>query len=185
MQLLRRVAAQKQCKWIPGRQGSGYEKVVCQMRSPTTYNPTTGDLADSHIVSEEVYRSLCLITRTEPIARLLLDDRIDETIRSLPSCSGSDSYFLRCGPGISIPPHTDPARPGFEHHRLNVVLSTDHVGGDVSVDGHRVEWQAGDALIFRPDLLQHEVSTVTSGQRLLWSVGCTIPVSETAAAAAR
>ena len=173
-----RLLAEEQCTWIPGRQGGGYEKIICQLRSPTTHNPTTGSLFASQLVSAEVYRSLCLITNSEARSEAGAASwrHLDEWIRRLPSSAGSDAYFLRCGPGVSVPPHTDPSRPELEHHRLNVVLSTAHEGGDVTIDGEKVEWEPGDALIFRPDLSNHEVSTVKSGQRLIWSVGCVLPV---------
>ena len=135
-----RLLAEEQCTWIPGRQGGGYEKIICQLRSPTTHNPTTGSLFASQLVSAEVYRSLCLITNSEARSEAGAASwrHLDEWIRRLPSSAGSDAYFLRCGPGVSVPPHTDPSRPELEHHRLNVVLSTAHEGGDVTIDGARV-----------------------------------------------
>ena len=176
LRTLQELAAAEDRSWVMGRQGSGYEKVACQIRMPDS--GITGDLVDSKFVSALVYRCLCLMTTTDPTqgaAQLQSPEDYDRLIRTLPCTGGSDSYFLRCGPGIAIPPHTDPSTPGFEHHRLNVVLSTEHEGGNVTIAGEEVVWEAGDALIFRPDLRLHDVSTVTSGQRLLWSVGCLLP----------
>ena len=90
-------------------------------------------------------------------------EEYDLQIRGLPSAAGSDCYLLRAGPGVLIPPHVDAAKPGFEHHRLNVALSDEHEGGDVTIEGAKVELHLGDALVFRPDIQLHAVSEVTAG----------------------
>ena len=130
--------------------------------SPTTHNQP---LAAFRLATRERrgVQKPCLITNSEARSEAGAASwrHLDEWIRRLPSSAGSDAYFLRCGPGVSVPPHTDPSRPELEHHRLNVVLSTAHEGGDVTIDGEKVEWEPGDALIFRPDLSNHEVSTVS------------------------
>ncbi len=33
-----------------------------------------------------------------------------------------DSYLLRYPPGTGVTTHTDPVQPGFEHHRINIIL---------------------------------------------------------------
>ncbi len=81
-----------------------------------------------------------------------------------------DVYLIRYSDGSFIPPHRDPAEHGRQHRRLNALLTPAHSGGDLTIDGHRIELAIGDAVLFEPDRETHEVSRVV-GSRLLFSVG--------------
>lgn len=86
-----------------------------------------------------------------------------------------DAWLLRYPVGAYLFPHTDPSAEGFEHVRLNAVV-TDSVGGTVIVGDSALTLTAGDAYVFRPDLLPHSVTPVLTGSRLVLSVGANIPV---------
>ncbi len=81
-----------------------------------------------------------------------------------------DTYLIRYQDGSSIPPHTDAARHGRRHRRINAVLEQATSGGELYVDGAKIELAVGDAVLFFPDQEVHAV-TVVSGRRLLFSVG--------------
>lgn len=101
-------------------------------------------------------------------------------------CLGYDAYFLKFGIGSRIPPHVDPvpAASNTQHWRLNALL-TEHGGGRVRLGGTcdgdyvdvgvELDLEVGDAVVFRPDAVRHSVAEVTSGERLVWSVGCLLP----------
>ena len=84
-----------------------------------------------------------------------------------------DVYLIRYADGSSIPPHTDTAQHGRRHRRINAVLEQARAGGELFVDGAKVELAVGDAVLFFPDHELHEVTRVT-GSRLLFSVGAWI-----------
>lgn len=86
---------------------------------------------------------------------------------------GWDSYLLRYLPGAFVPPHTDPPLlKGFGHLRLNAIVQQGERGGQFLLEGESVALSAGDAILFRPDLLRHAVSRLEAGRRLVLSVGC-------------
>ncbi|MFI5296509.1 MAG: hypothetical protein ACHREM_00305 [Polyangiales bacterium] len=85
-----------------------------------------------------------------------------------------DCYLIRYGVGASIPPHVDPAPEGQEHHRINCV-ATAAQGGALLVRHHPVALYSRDAYVFRPDLELHEVTLVTRGERLVFSLGTLLP----------
>jgi hypothetical protein len=86
---------------------------------------------------------------------------------------GHDAWLLRYPDGSSIPPHTDPPlRDGARHARLNALIAAPPTGGVLRLDDTVVDLAPGDAVVFYPDRVQHQVSTVTGGERWLWSVGC-------------
>ena len=82
-----------------------------------------------------------------------------------------DEYLLRYLEGAHIPPHVDDTLFGVEHHRVNVLLEHADEGGELFFDGERIELDECDAVVFRPDIILHEVKPVTKGRRLLWTVG--------------
>jgi hypothetical protein len=84
-----------------------------------------------------------------------------------------DVYFIRYLDGAYIPPHTDPAQHGRSHRRLNAVLTQATSGGALLVAGEPVTLGVGDAVVFSPDRVSHEVTRV-GGTRLLFSVGAWI-----------
>lgn len=86
---------------------------------------------------------------------------------------GHDAWLLRYPEATSIPPHTDPAlRDGARHARLNAIIAAPPSGGVLALDDTLIELGLGDAVVFYPDRVQHQVSTVTGGERWIWSVGC-------------
>lgn len=85
---------------------------------------------------------------------------------------GHDVWLLRYPPGSHIPPHVDPPLVGGAYHaRLNAVIVAPPAGGMLVIDGVEVALAVGDAVVFRPDVERHAVTT-TQGERLVWSVGC-------------
>jgi hypothetical protein len=86
---------------------------------------------------------------------------------------GHDAWLLRYPDGASIPPHVDPPlAAGARHARLNAIIAAPPAGGVLRLDGEVVELAPGDAVVFRPDRVRHEVSAVRGGERWVWSVGC-------------
>jgi len=116
--------------WVPGRQGTGYERA--SVRGPA---------------------SKCLAE-----LGVSLDTRHDE-------------YLLRYPEGAFIPPHVGDALFGVGHYRINVLLEHAAEGGELFFDGERIELDECDEVVFRPDIILHEVKPVTKGRRLLWTVG--------------
>jgi hypothetical protein len=86
-----------------------------------------------------------------------------------------DAYLLFYPAGSAIPAHTDPAAPDHTHHRLNALVIAPPSGGALALLGQVVPLFVGDAVVFRPDEVKHEVSAVVGGERLVWSVGCWRP----------
>lgn len=82
-----------------------------------------------------------------------------------------DAYLLRYADGSFIPPHRDPTRHG-KHLRLNAVVQASAPGsGELRLDGAVFDLDIGDAVVFRSDQIEHQVSLVV-GERLMLSVGC-------------
>jgi hypothetical protein len=79
-----------------------------------------------------------------------------------------DLYLLRFPEGCEVPPHTDKVDSG-KHYRLNIVLKQAKSGGEFICQtpiycSKRIK-------LFRPDLCEHAVTRVTSGNRYLLSIG--------------
>tara|TARA_A200000113_G_C8606219_1_gene271021 strand:+ start:149 stop:490 length:342 start_codon:yes stop_codon:yes gene_type:complete len=81
-----------------------------------------------------------------------------------------DCYILKYPEKSYIPPHTDPIE-GHKHFRLNIVLKKAAVGGNVYYFKTRCY---NRIMLFRPDAVEHEVSQVTRGTRIVLSVGLAI-----------
>lgn len=84
-----------------------------------------------------------------------------------------DAWLLRYPVGSEIPVHTDPPAPGLHHVRLNALAITGS-GGVLYIDGAEVPLDGGDAYLFRPDLMRHQVTRVEQNERLMWSVGANV-----------
>ena len=84
-----------------------------------------------------------------------------------------DVYLIRYRDGTHITPHVDDAQHGKRHRRINAVLTTAKAGGELWIDGARIDLAVGDAVRFYPDREVHEVTRVV-GTRLLFSVGAWI-----------
>lgn len=81
-----------------------------------------------------------------------------------------DCHILRYKKHSYIPPHIDPAPPGFKHYRLNVVIKSCKLGGELKLD-HQPQFQLGPIVVFRPDINVHSVSEVYEGTRYVFSIG--------------
>ena len=132
--------------WMPGRQGTGYEKLdlVAALRD--------GVIEDHRTFIEDGI--------TAARAALGVD-----------SSRGWDAYLLRYRGGAFVPEHRDPTTE-LCHLRLNVLLLEASKGtGVLRLAGQAWEGSAGDGVLFRPDAVPHEVSRV-EGERFVLSVGC-------------
>jgi hypothetical protein len=72
-----------------------------------------------------------------------------------------DVYLIKIPVGCGIPEHTDPAAPGYEHHRLNIALKSPCIGtGKMHVKGPAKIFLGGRGILFRPDLYKHRMDPV-------------------------
>ncbi len=84
-----------------------------------------------------------------------------------------DAYLIRYQQGDFIPAHRDlSALADKRHHRLNAMVSPADEGGHFVVGGHTLDFPVGAAVDFFPDEEEHEVTPITRGQRIVFSVGC-------------
>ncbi|HSX23317.1 MAG TPA: hypothetical protein VLE97_11140 [Gaiellaceae bacterium] len=84
-----------------------------------------------------------------------------------------DAYLIRYQEGDFIPLHKDEAAFfGKRHRRLNAMVERAGAGGKLFIDGKPIELAVGEAIDFFPDEDEHEVTAVTQGRRILFSVGC-------------
>ncbi|OUL56381.1 hypothetical protein [Pseudoalteromonas ulvae] len=79
-----------------------------------------------------------------------------------------DLYLLKFPEGCEVPPHTDKVQCG-RHYRLNVVLKAAKSGGDFICDSSIINTRR--IKLFRPDLCEHSVTKVESGNRYVFSLG--------------
>lgn len=142
------VALAARGAWTGGRQGTGYEKAAL---------PPASEL------SAAVVR---LLERAQAA--------VDPGGRA---AHRQDAWLLRYPRGASVPRHVDPPLDGgLAHVRLNLLVRAPERGGLLRCDGTEVALTAGDAVLFRPDVVVHEVSAVEVGTRLVLSVGANVPV---------
>ncbi len=117
------------------------------------------------------YEKLDIKRRPDPLLRTLIRDSlarhgIDRTNDHW------DAVLLRYPPGSYIPRHRDEASIfGLTHQRLNAIVTKPNEGGVLIMAGQEVPMRAGDAILFRPDAVDHEVTTC-GDERLIFSVGC-------------
>jgi predicted 2-oxoglutarate/Fe(II)-dependent dioxygenase YbiX len=84
-----------------------------------------------------------------------------------------DAYLIRYRQGDFIPPHKDEAAlPGKRHRRVNAMVAPAGAGGELRIGGRAIDLPVGTAVDFFPDEEEHEVTPVTEGRRILFSVGC-------------
>lgn len=88
-----------------------------------------------------------------------------------------DAYLIKYTDGTFVPPHKDPAEiSNMRHTRINTLLKRPDSGGEFKLHEtphgtySSAKHQEGDAIIFYPDKLVHEVTKV-EGTRLVLSVG--------------
>ncbi len=82
-----------------------------------------------------------------------------------------DMWLLRYPKGSCVPPHRDEAVFGLRHKRINAMLTLPEYGGHFIADGERVDLRVGDAVMFYPDSVTHEVTKVVTDSRLVLSIG--------------
>jgi hypothetical protein len=80
-----------------------------------------------------------------------------------------DLYLLKFKVGSWIPPHIDPVC-FLNHYRLNIILKEAKEGG---VFKGKCIFETKRIKFFRPDIVEHSVSTITKGSRLVLSIGFT------------
>jgi hypothetical protein len=93
-------------------------------------------------------------------------DLLARALRRLGMVARFDSFFLHYDDGDSCPPHRDRR----SRRRLNVLLRAPTAGGILVIEHQPIEMGVGDAVVFEPQRLLHEVTRV-HGERLIWSVG--------------
>jgi hypothetical protein len=91
-----------------------------------------------------------------------------------------DAWLLKYPVGTEIPAHTDPPMPGMCHVRINV-LALGGRAGILYLNGEEVPLDTGDAYIFRPDIVRHQVTAVEGNERLVLSVGANVTAEHAAA----
>jgi hypothetical protein len=80
------------------------------------------------------------------------------------------AYFIFYPPLTLMHPHKD-RQPEGEHWRLGLVLKQRCEGGTLVLSGKRIELKEGDAYLFRADTVEHSITRVTAGYRLIMSLG--------------
>ena len=79
-----------------------------------------------------------------------------------------DLYILKFPEGCELAPHTDNVEYG-KHYRLNIVLKHAVEGGEFICDSPI--YSSDRVKFFRPDLGEHSVSKVVTGNRFILSLG--------------
>ena len=81
-----------------------------------------------------------------------------------------DCLIIRYPRGSYITPHVDPVTKG-QHHRINIELTTPHLGGEFSCKLKHVLVKFPRFVWFRPDIGTHSVSEVIGSERWVLSFG--------------
>lgn len=92
---------------------------------------------------------------------------------------GYDCYVMRYTTGSFIPKHKDTAFFGSRHLRINAIIQDADEGGFLFIEGLNHVVGVGDAYVFRPDLLEHEVTEIIKGERYVWTLGTMLPQEDT------
>ena len=85
-----------------------------------------------------------------------------------------DAWLLRYPVGSEIPAHVDPPIGGMCHVRVNALV-LGSIGGLLYLDGAEAPLDEGDALVFRPDAVRHQVTKIERNPRVVFSVGANVP----------
>jgi len=127
---------------------------------PAHVHPIHGDLRPQRLPAA-TYRS--------PPANLAsFHSRCHEALGRLVKATAQECLFLYYPTGVEMHEHLDPD-PGHAHWRVNVVLHPATVGGLLVMDGEQVPLQAGDAYLFRADLVPHAITPIEDGERIVWT----------------
>lgn len=85
-----------------------------------------------------------------------------------------DCYLLKIQDGSAIPAHTDPAIPGYEHHRVNIFLNRfGKYNRNLRIHGPYRSWLNERIVLFRPDKYEHYMRHVDQ----VWSEKSTYVLS--------
>lgn len=79
-----------------------------------------------------------------------------------------DIYLIRYRKGSYILPHKDKVISG-KHFRLNIVLKKCDEGGEFTCKNSIID--TARVKLFRPDVNEHSVTEVKSGERYILSIG--------------
>jgi hypothetical protein len=84
-----------------------------------------------------------------------------------------DVHLIRMRQGDAVPWHIDPAPEGFKHFRFNFILRRPKLGGWFEARGptDALLVRTSRAMLFRADTLEHRVTAIERGSRLVLSVG--------------
>ncbi len=84
-----------------------------------------------------------------------------------------DAKLVRFPVGSSLPAHTDEATGGRSHVQLHALV-VGSAGGLFYLDGEEVPLDDGDAVLFRPDRLRHQLTAVERNARVILSVSAEV-----------
>lgn len=91
---------------------------------------------------------------------------------------GFDAWWLVYPVGSHIPAHVDPTpADGLAHVRVNVVVEVAEGGAFVAAC-NPVPLGVGDAVVFRPDVVEHAVTMVRNRPRRVLSVGTLMTIDD-------
>ena len=77
-----------------------------------------------------------------------------------------DVYLIRIPDGCGVPKHRDPAKEGFDHHRVNIAINKPSLGtGNMHIAGPAKKFLFDRIIYFRPDLYVHSMDPVD----FIWS----------------
>ena len=79
-----------------------------------------------------------------------------------------DVYLLKFPVGSKIAPHIDTVDDG-NHYRLNIILKKAKAGGEFICKNPIFE--TNRIKLFRPDISEHQVTSIIKGTRYLLSIG--------------
>jgi hypothetical protein len=72
--------------------------------------------------------------------------------------------------------HKDPPKPGFNHVRLNFLVSKPEIGGNPIINDEEIEIQEGESWLNVADLWMHGSTTVKGNKkRIVLSIGALVP----------
>lgn len=147
-------------RWVPGRQGTGY------LKYEITHH--TDELYFTYVLWALQYLGYISPGGNKKELR-----ETDEHLSREGDGPRWDAWLMKMPDGAYIHPHTDPCPfDAGEHHRLNMCIRAAERGGRFSIEGEPVNVHTGEAILFRPDAMRHEVSMVSGADRLMISVGC-------------
>lgn len=81
--------------------------------------------------------------------------------------------------GAYVKEHTDPSPKGFDHIRINYMIKKPNIGGDPVIDGELLTVSEEDLWICIANRERHGSTPISGGERLIYSFGSLIPVSQT------